>query len=209
MFKYAKAPNSRPVGFRQYLWYFVFHTAYGLVKFLPMLSGDAARYLMLKPFLKQLSGWVWIRDNVTIWFPEGVSIGGGTMVGENSFINGYSGVTIGMNVLIAHEVSIISEDHGFASRRVPMRWQPKTEGPIVIGDDVWIGCGARILKGITIGTGAIVSAGAVVTKDVAPYSIVGGVPARVIGMRPDDTNAEQLHDNVTNLTRNTSEAAAR
>src|SRR5512140_3108321 len=125
MFKYAKAPGSRPVGLREHLWVLLFHTAYGLVKFLPMLSGDAARYLMLKLFLKRISGWVWIRDNVTFWFPDGISIGRGTMIGENSFVHGYSGVTIGENVLIAHDVSIISEDHGFASRRVPMRWQPK------------------------------------------------------------------------------------
>ena len=169
------------------IWYLTFHTVYGLVKYLPMLGGDVVRYAVLKLFLKRLDGWVWFRDNVTIWFPEGVSIGGGTLIGENCFLDGYSGLTIGRHVLMAHNASIIAEDHGFATRRIPIHQQPKTVGPVVIGDDVWIGCGARILKGVTVGQGAIVGAGAVVTKDVPPYAIVGGVPARVIGMRPDDT----------------------
>jgi len=142
---------------------------------------------VLKLFLKRIDGWVWFRDNVTIWFPEGISIGGGSTVGENCFLDGYGGLTIGRFVQMAHGTSVIAEDHGFATRTVPIGLQPKTPGPIVIGDDVWIGCGVRILKGVTIGQGAIVGAGAVVTKDVAPYSIVGGVPARRIGMRPDDT----------------------
>ena len=173
------------------IWYGIFHTVYGLVKYLPMLGGDVIRYLVLKLFLRRIDGWVWFRDNVTIWFPEGVSVASGSMIGENSFLDGYSGLTIGRNVLVAHNVSIIAEDHGFATRRIPIRRQPKTTGPIVIGDDVWIGCGARVLKGVTVGTGAIIGAGAVVTRDVAPYSIVGGVPARVIGVRPDDLAAEQ------------------
>ena len=169
------------------VWYVTFHGVYGLVKYLPLLTGDVARYLVLKLFLKRISGWVWFRDNVTVWFPEGVSIGAGSMVGENCFLDGYGGLTIGRNVMVAHSASIISEDHGFASRRVPIRRQPKTRGPIVIADDVWIGCGARILKGVTIGEGAIVAAGAVVTRDVPAFSIVGGVPARVIGTRNDDS----------------------
>lgn len=179
------------MGILRAIWYLVFHTVYGLVKYLPMLGGDVLRYLVLKLFLRRIEGWVWFRDNVTIWFPEGVSVAAGSMIGENSFLDGYSGLTIGRNVLVAHNVSIIAEDHGFATRRIPIRRQPKTGGPIVIGDDVWIGCGARVLKGVTIGQGAIVGAGAVVTKDVLPYSIVGGIPARVIGMRPDDTAADQ------------------
>ena len=171
------------------IWYLVFHTVYGLVKYLPMLSGDVLRYAVLKLFLKRIDGWVWFRDNVTIWFPEGISIGGGSTVGENCFLDGYGGLTIGRFVQMAHGTSVIAEDHGFATRKVPIGRQTKTPGPIVIGDDVWVGCGVRILKGVTIGTGAIIGAGSVVTKDVPPYSIVGGVPARVIGMRPDDAPA--------------------
>lgn len=175
-------------------WYVCFHIAYGLVKYLPTLSGDVLRYAILKPFLKGLRGWVAFRDNVTIWFPEGVSVDAGSMIGENCFLDGFGGLTIGRDVLIAHNASLISEDHGFASRRVPIRRQPKVVGPIVIEDDVWIGCGARILKGVTVGRGAIVGAGSVVTADVAPYSIVGGAPARLIEMRPDDTPAERDGD---------------
>ena len=178
------------IGVGKAIWYFTFHTVYGLVKYLPMLGGDVFRYAVLKLFFKRIDGWVWFRDNVSIWFPEGISIGRGSMIGENCLIDGYSGLTIGRNVLIAHNSSIIAEDHGFASRRIPIHDQPKTIGPISIGDDVWIGCGVRVLKGVTIGTGAIIAAGSVVTTDVPPYAIAGGVPAKVIGMRPDDTVAE-------------------
>src|ERR1700687_3309669 len=127
--------------------YFIFHTTYGLVKYLPMLGGDVLRYGVLKLFLKRIEGWVGFRDNVTIWFPEGISIGSGRMVGENSCLDGYIGLTIGQNVLVAHNASIIAEDHGFATRRIPIRRQPKTIGPIVIGDDGVIGCGAGVVEG--------------------------------------------------------------
>ncbi len=178
------------VSWRAALWYLTFHTVYGLVKYLPMLSGDVLRWLVLKLFLRRIEGWVWFRDNVTIWFPEGVSIGRGSMVGENCFLDGFGGLSIGRNVLIAHNSSLIAEDHGFATRRIPIRFQPKTAAPIVVEDDVWIGCGVRVLKGVRIGQGAIVAAGAVVTKDVPPFAIVGGVPARVLGERPDDISRE-------------------
>jgi acetyltransferase-like isoleucine patch superfamily enzyme len=174
----------------QAIWYLTFHTVYGLVKYLPMLGGDVFRWIVLKLFLRRIEGWVWFRDNVTIWFPEGVSIGSGSMVGENCFLDGYGGLTIGRDVLIAHNTSLIAEDHGYSTRRLPIRKQPKTPGAIVVEDDVWIGCGVRVLKGVTIGRGAIVAAGAVVTKDVPPYAIVGGIPGRVLAMRPDDSAAD-------------------
>ncbi len=176
-------------------WYTGFHFAYGLVKYLPTLSGDVVRWAVLKLFLDRMDGWVAFRDNVSIWFPEGIRVGSGTLVGENSFLDGFSGLTIGRNVMIAHNASIIAEDHAFASRRVPIRRQGKVLGPIVIEDDVWIGCGARVLKGVTIGRGAIIGAGAVVTRDVAAYAIVSGNPAQVVGARPDDTRGDPTNAN--------------
>jgi acetyltransferase-like isoleucine patch superfamily enzyme len=98
-------------------------------------------------------------------------------------------VVIGANCLIAEMVSIRDHDHGFSSKRIPMRLQDPRVEPVVIEDDVWIGSKATVTAGVTVGSGAIVAAGAVVTKDVPPDAIVGGVPARVIGQRASDSGA--------------------
>ena len=110
-------------------------------------------------------------------------------VGQDSFIGEYNNircagcaVTIGRNCLIAQFVSIVGSNHGLALGR-PMINQPWEGGPVIIDDDVWVGAGATILPGVSIGSGAVVAAGAVVTKDVAPYAVVGGIPARVLTVR--------------------------
>lgn len=114
---------------------------------------------------------------------------GQLFLGEKSFVGDYcvigcnSEITIGRDVMIAQAVTIRDTDHAFGRTDIPMNRQGITTAPIRIGDDVWIGHGAAILKGVTIGQGAIVATGAVVNRDVAPYDIVGGVPARVIGNR--------------------------
>src|SRR5690606_3728643 len=89
-------------------------------------------------------------------------------------------IKIGNDVMIAQAVTIRDTDHCFNRLDVPMNLQGITTKPVTIEDDVWIGHGVSILKGVTIGSGSIVSAGAVVTKDIPPYAIVGGVPAKII-----------------------------
>ena len=94
-----------------------------------------------------------------------------------------SGLTIGDHCLIAGGVLICGVNHGYAVQCVPMRRQESRAAPIVIGHNVWIGMGAIILPGVTLGEGAIVGAGAVVTSDVSPGHVVSGVPARLVKSR--------------------------
>ena len=116
-------------------------------------------------------------------------------IGKNSLINPFtiiysgSGVTIGENVMIGPHCMIASGNHGFKQTKIPMRFAKDiSSGPIIIGDDVWIGANSVITDGVKIGYEAVIAAGSVVTNDVKPWSIVGGVPAKVIGNRKNKTN---------------------
>lgn len=110
--------------------------------------------------------------------PRGVTIGQDTMVGDRCFLDGRDQLTIGDHVDIASEVMIYNSEHDISSPDFHA-----INAPVVIGDYVFIGPRTIILPGVTVGRGAIIAAGAVVTKDVAPYTMVGGVPAKVIGER--------------------------
>lgn len=96
---------------------------------------------------------------------------------------GEGGISIGNDVRIAASTVIASANHIFKDRSVPIRKQGMTARGITIGDDVWIGANCTILDGVTIGRGAVIAAGAVVTRDVGEYMIAGGVPAKPIGQR--------------------------
>ncbi|GAC1374973.1 MAG: hypothetical protein NVSMB40_12510 [Aquirhabdus sp.] len=118
-----------------------------------------------------------------------VTIGAGSSISNNTSINGVSaGVHIGENVMIAPGCCIIAFDHGMQVTNIPMIRQPLVEQAIYIEDDVWICANCTITKGVTIGTGSIICANSVVTKDIAPYSVMGGAPAKLIKMRSVDTN---------------------
>lgn len=121
----------------------------------------------------------------------GGEIGAGLQIGDNSNIGpfsyiGCSGmITIGNNVMISPRVSIYAENHNFQHIDIPMKEQGVTKKAVIIEDDCWIAANSIILAGVTVGKGSIISAGSVVTKDVPPYSIVGGVPAKIIKKRND------------------------
>ncbi|MBR2722402.1 MAG: acyltransferase [Clostridia bacterium] len=115
-------------------------------------------------------------------FTPGLSIGDNSGVGIRCEVNGP--VTIGANVMMGPEVVIYTQTHKYDRTDIPMCEQGSTEPrEVVIEDDVWLGRRAIIMPGVRIGKGSIIGAGAVVTKDVPPYSVVGGVPARVIRTR--------------------------
>lgn len=114
---------------------------------------------------------------------EGCTIGANSGIGQYSFIGCGGGVRIGRNVIMGQYVSFHTENHLHADLDRPIMAQGVRRAPVVIEDDVWVGVKATFLSGAHVGCGAIVAAGAVVRGEVPPYAIVGGVPARVIGLR--------------------------
>ena len=121
---------------------------------------------------------------------EFIRVGARTAIGAGNLIWGQGGVSIGNDCLLGPNVTMVSEDHVFEDPSTPIRTQGSRRAPIVIGDDVWIGAGATVLKGVTIGDGAVIAAGSVVTKDVEPFHIVAGVPARDRGSRTAQPEAD-------------------
>jgi len=119
-----------------------------------------------------------IHMGARFYLPRGVLIGDGTVIGDHCFLDGRALLKIGSNVDIASDVMIYNSEHDINSEG----FDP-VEEPVEIEDYVFIGPRAIILPGVRIGKGAIVGAGAVVTKNVEPFKIVGGVPAKEIGER--------------------------
>ena len=127
--------------------------------------------------------------NVVIKFPKNIYLG------INSYMNGgqliaspNSKIVIGNNCLISYNVHIRTDMHNYINKNQLIMMQGNKEQDIIIGDDVWIGYGAQIMAGVKINDGAVIAAGAIVTKDVPPYSIVAGVPAKVISLRKEIGN---------------------
>lgn len=113
--------------------------------------------------------------------PAAITVGDNTIIGHDAILDGRHGIHIGNNVNFSTGVWIwtVQHDHNDPDFR-------DVGGPVVIGDNAWVSCRTVILPGVTIGEGAVVAAGAVVTKDVQPYTVVGGVPAKKIADRPRD-----------------------
>ena len=109
-------------------------------------------------------------------------IGNNVLIGRNNIIAVKKSITIGDYTRIGSYVQIIDHDHGTGKNDLIMNQEAIIE-PVVIGNDVWIGVGARILKGVTVGDHAVIGSNAVVTKNVPRYAIVGGIPAKIIKYR--------------------------
>lgn len=110
----------------------------------------------------------------------GITIGARSLIGEACILRGQGGITIGNDVYLAPMVQMLAVNHVFSDTTRPISYQGITAQGIVVEDGAWIGGGAIILDGVRIGRNAVVGAGAVVTKDVAPYTVVVGNPARQV-----------------------------
>jgi acetyltransferase-like isoleucine patch superfamily enzyme len=110
-------------------------------------------------------------------------IGENSFIGPNAVMGAGGGISIGNGVLFGPDVVVSSEDHSFSDPNTPIRDQDVNRKGVIIEDGCWIASKAVILDGVTIGQGSVVAAGAVVTSDVPPMSVVGGVPARILKRR--------------------------
>lgn len=113
-----------------------------------------------------------------------IEMGYGSSIAQNcSIASEHSGVVIGKNVMMAPNAVIVDFNHGFSSTKIPMVIQSNESKKVIIEDDVWIASNCTIGKGVKIGRGSIISANSLVNKDVDPFSIFGGVPAKLIKHR--------------------------
>jgi acetyltransferase-like isoleucine patch superfamily enzyme len=132
----------------------------------------------------ELGRWSWLGHGTKLRCHEGVvSIGAKTVLGQECTISAYQHVSIGRECVIADRVMLIDFDHGMVEVERPIRLQGIYKRDVRVGNNVWIGYGACILRGVTIGDNAVIGTNAVVTKDVPANAIVAGIPARVIRMR--------------------------
>jgi acetyltransferase-like isoleucine patch superfamily enzyme len=127
---------------------------------------------------------VWIGDGTKIRCHEGkVEIGAKTVIGQECTISAYQRVRIGDQCVIADRAMFIDFDHGIVEVERPIRMQGIYKRDVEVGNNVWIGYGACILRGVSVGDNSVIGTNAVVAKDVPANAIVGGVPARIIRMR--------------------------
>jgi acetyltransferase-like isoleucine patch superfamily enzyme len=134
----------------------------------------------------ELGRWSWLGHGCKVRCHEGVvSIGAKTVLGQECTISAYQHVSIGRECVIADRVMLIDFDHGVAEVERPVRLQGIYKRDVRVGHNVWIGYGACILRGVTVGDNAVIGTNAVVTKDVPDNAVVAGVPARVIRMRDE------------------------
>jgi acetyltransferase-like isoleucine patch superfamily enzyme len=158
-----------------------------LLRPLPGLEGFALRWLLYRALCRRVGGFCYIYPGARLVHAYGISLGRNFHVNAGAYLYGRGGLTIGDHVMIGPNAVVVSSQHRYDDPRLPMVFLGQRTAPVVIGSDVWIGANAVILPGVHVADGTIVSAGAVVTSDTEPYTIVGGVPARRIGERPRDT----------------------
>lgn len=142
--------------------------------------GLLLRYFQLKLAAMKCGDNIYIAQYVVLKNVQNFSIGSNVSIHEFGYIDAAGGINIGDNVSIAHGCSIVSFEHTWSDKSKPIKYNEIRRENILIHDDVWIGCGVRILAGARIGSRVVVAAGAVVIGELEPGYLYAGVPARKI-----------------------------
>jgi acetyltransferase-like isoleucine patch superfamily enzyme len=132
----------------------------------------------------EIGRWAWVGHGCKIRVHEGkVSIGAKTVIGQECTISAFQHVSIGRECIVADRVMLIDFDHGVTEVERPIRLQGIYKRDVRVAHNVWIGYGACILRGVSIGENSVIGTSTVVTKDVQPNAVIAGAPARVVRMR--------------------------
>lgn len=175
---------------------------YGFARYLPV-SYSPLSFGLTKPFRGMLCRLMVKKcgRNVNVErgadFGYNLEIGDNSGIGINASINTSGRVIIGKNVMMGRDVMIITRDHRHDDPTRPMIGTGYVNAPIIIEDDVWIGARAILLSGIRVGKASIIGAGAVVPKDMPPFTIVGGNPAKVLKQRNKPAEDNTPSTNIT------------
>ena len=159
----------------------------GLFRSFPGGAGIVLRWLLYKCLFKRLDGFAFIYGGAYIDHCSGISAGRSLSINSMAYLSGRGGLTLGNGIAIGPNAVVVSHAHNFESRLRPSTEQGHRLAPTFIGDDCMICANAIVNPGVRIAEGTIVCAGAVVTKDTEPYSIVAGVPATHVRYRSDET----------------------
>ena len=151
-----------------------------LARPVPTRVGIALRYVLIRRLARRCGDCVAIHENVFLFRLERAEFGDNVSVHPMCYLEATGGLTIGSDVSIAHATTLLTTEHDYTRPGVTIRDAPVIEAAVMVGNDVWIGAGARILAGVRIGDHAVVGAGAVVTRDVPSMQVAAGVPARVL-----------------------------
>lgn len=143
-------------------------------------KGILIRYIFARNIFKSVGDNVSIHEGVFIFNHSKISFGNNVSIHPMSYLEGAGQIEIGSNVSIAHSTSFVSTNHSWDDSSLPIKYNKEIFEKIIIHDDVWIGCGVRVLAGVRISKRSIVAAGAVINKNVEPNSIVAGIPGRKI-----------------------------
>lgn len=142
--------------------------------------GLLLRYVFLKNTANYVGINVSIQPGVYLLNVKKLNIGNNVSIHPMCYLDAGGGIEILNDVSIAHNCSILSTNHDWSDKTIPIKYNAVTSGKVVINEDVWIGCGVRVLAGVTISSRSVIAAGAVVNRNLGPNIVAGGVPARLI-----------------------------
>lgn len=154
-----------------------------ICRIVPGFEGMLVRWFFYRLLFRSLGKWPLIYPGAYITHSYGIKAGKSFAINRGAQLDGRGGLEIGDYVMVGPNAIIVSSEHIYEDLSRPMLTLGHRLKPTKIGSDVWIGAGAIVLGGVEIGEGAVIAAGAVVTRDVLPRNIVAGIPAKSIGER--------------------------